>query len=198
MKSLRNILRFILRVKVYIVTYFYCILARLPFDTSWNINSRIFVVRPNLFHPKPKLTIGEKFKCNGKLTDNTFGIIQAVYIRLLPSAEVIIGNNVGISGSTISASKKIIIGNNVLIGSGCVITDSDSHPIIPEYRNDTSKIKSAPVVIEDDVFIGARTIVLKGVTIGCGSVVGAGSVVTKNIPPRSVVAGNPAVFIKNI
>ncbi|MBR1435568.1 MAG: acyltransferase, partial [Bacteroidales bacterium] len=65
-----------------------------------------------------------------------------------------------------------------------------------DYLTDEKNIATAPVRICDDVLLGARVIVLKGVTIGEGSVVGAGSVVTKNIPPHQIWAGNPARFIR--
>ena len=128
---------------------------------------------------------------------NTFGIIQPNVLNVRnPGAKIIMGDNVGISGSTISARQSIIIGNNVLIGSGCVICDNDAHPIHPMNRQDDRKTEVSPIVIGDDVFVGARCIILKGVTIGRGSVIGAGSVVTKDVPPMCIYAGNPAKFIK--
>ena len=105
----------------------------------------------------------------------------------------------GISGATLCAVEDILIGNNVMIGSGVIITTTDSHPIHWEARRlNTEPPASAPVIIGDDVFIGARAIILKGVTIGDGAVIGAGSVVTKSIPPRVIAAGNPARIIKEI
>ena len=88
----------------------------------------------------------------------------------------------------------------MLIGSGCLITDTDSHPLNWEDRlhNDDSKTKSKPIIIEDNVFIGARSIVLKGVTIGRGSVIGAGSVVIHSVPSNVVACGNPARVIKKL
>ena len=106
----------------------------------------------------------------------------------------------GISGSTLNASTSITIGNNVLIGSGCLITDTDSHPLNWQERKEQQNDKTAcaPIVIEDDVFIGARSIVLKGVTIGKGAVIGAGSVVSRDVPDFSVVCGNPAKVVKTL
>lgn len=90
------------------------------------------------------------------------------------------------------------IGNHVLIGGGVQIYDNDFHAIDYRDRGSNEVIKAAPVVIEDYAFIGANTIILKGVNIGKGSVVGAGSVVSKSIPSGEVWAGNPARFIKKI
>ena len=133
---------------------------------------------------------------------NSVGIFQPCFFNISASgSKIIIGNNVGISGSTINATTSITIGDNTIIGSGCLITDTDSHPIYAAERNlpDWPKYtKSKPIVIGKNVFIGARSIMLKGVTIGDGAVVGAGSVVTKDVPANTIVAGNPARVIKTI
>ena len=124
-------------------------------------------------------------------------MIQPVIIKTLSKkASIFIGDDVGISGCTISAAGSIYIGNEVLIGSGSLIVDNDAHAIHPNGRRYSALPKPAePVVIEDNVFIGARVIILKGVIIGTGSVIGAGSVVTKDIPPYSIASGNPAKVI---
>lgn len=91
----------------------------------------------------------------------------------------------------------VAIGDNVKIGACVLITDTDAHPL--DYlarRSSNEGTKSAPIVIEDDVWIGAHSIILKGVTIGAGSIIGAGSVVTKSIPAVCVAAGNPCRVIK--
>ena len=89
-----------------------------------------------------------------------------------------------------------------MIGGNCVIYDSDFHSLNPQDRKDRLKdknnAKKAKVIIEDNVFIGSHTTILKGVTIGKNSVIGACSVVTKNIPKNEVWAGNPISFIKKI
>ena len=195
---MRNILHFLRITKDKVITYFKCLNLSLPYDSTWIIHGKMVVARPNFLHDKGQLKIGKYFHAQAKMCYNTFGIIQPNLLMLTPHAHLILGDNVGISGSTISASNSITIGNNVLIGSGCVICDSDAHPIHPADRQDHKKTHSKPIVIEDDVFIGARCIVLKGVTIGKGSVIGAGSVVTKDVPTMCIYAGNPAVLIKKM
>lgn len=148
-----------------------------------------------------KIIIGDNFKCNNKVISNSIGLIQPCVFNISSSgSRIIIGNNVGISGSTINAATTITIGDNVMIGSGCLITDTDSHPLHwkdrLEERNEM--IMRSPITIENDVFIGARSIILKGVTIGKGAVVGAGSVVSKDVPPFAIVCGNPAKIVKLI
>lgn len=148
-----------------------------------------------------RLVIGDGFKCNNKVTSNSIGLIQPCVFNISTSgSRIVIGNNVGISGSTINATTTITIGDNVMIGSGCLITDTDSHPLhwkdrIEERNELTAR---APITIGDNVFIGARSIILKGVTIGEGAVVGAGSVVSKDVPPYTVVCGNPARIVKTL
>jgi len=142
------------------------------------------------------IQIGRAFTACSDPRWNSLGVFQRVTLKTVGhGAKLIIGDHVGISGCTISAATSITIGNHVLVGSGCLITDSDAHPVNPDERRSGGGGKSKPVIIEDDVFIGARAIVLKGVTIGRGSVIGAGSVVAKSIPPYSIAVGNPAKVI---
>lgn len=148
-----------------------------------------------------KLIIGKNFKCNNTFTSNSIGCYQRCMFNISTSNSIIsIGDDVGISGTSINAMSLVSIGNNVLIGAGCLITDNDSHPLhyADRYTEKTEDIKRAPIYIEDNVFIGTRSIILKGVTIGKGAVIGAGSVVTKDIPPFCVAAGNPAKVIKEL
>lgn len=145
------------------------------------------------------ITIGRNFKAVSATRYNSIGLIQPVVIKALwLEGSISIGDNVGISGATISSRKGITIGNHVVIGSGVLIVDNDSHPLHPDDRGDPSCTECAPVIIEDDVFIGARSIILKGVTVGRGSVIGAGSVVSKDVPQFTIVAGNPAQVIRKL
>jgi maltose O-acetyltransferase len=103
------------------------------------------------------------------------------------------GNNIFLNqGVRIACSREISIGDNTLIGDETVILDNDYHGV------GGSSAKVSPVRIESDVWIATRVIVLRGVTIGQGSAIGAGSVVTKSIPPRVFAAGVPARVIKAI
>lgn len=115
-------------------------------------------------------------------------------------AEIKIGDNVGMSSTCLWSHKSITIGNNVKIGGDTIILDSDCHSLnyIDRRSSDDLIYKiDKPIIIGDDVLIGARCIVLKGVTIGARSVIGSGSVVTKDIPADCIAAGNPCRVIRD-
>lgn len=115
------------------------------------------------------------------------------------NAQLIIGDNVGISSSCIWANQSITIGNNVNIGGDTIIMDSDIHSLNyldrRDPKTDSFSSKKIPIIIDNDVFIGSRCIILKGVHIGARSVIAAGSVVTKSIPEDCIAGGNPCMVI---
>lgn len=120
----------------------------------------------------------------------------AIYVE--SRASLTIGNDVGMSSTRMWIHESVTIGDNVKIGACVLITDTDAHPL--DYlarRTSNEGTKSAPIEIEDDVWVGAHSIILKGVTIGARSIIGAGSVVTKSIPADCVAAGNPCRVISN-
>lgn len=107
-----------------------------------------------------------------------------------------IGDNSGL-GERSEIYGDVRIGNDVMMGTQCIIytrNHSFDRSDIPMWRQGFSEVK--PVIIEDDVWIGGRVTILPGVRIGTGTIIGAGSVVTKDTPPNSIVAGNPAVVKK--
>lgn len=116
----------------------------------------------------------------------------------LPTAKIIIGEKTRIHGTCIHAYSKIEIGKECLIAGNCQIIDTNRHELSfsnPSLRlNVTTKAKE--IYIEDNVWIGANSIILPGVTIGEGAMIAAGSIVTKDVPPYSLVGGNPAKVIK--
>lgn len=151
-------------------------------------------------HGSGRIIIGDNVSINSSPNVNPVACGNETHLRAEGNGVLKIGNRVGISHSAITAMESVVIEDNVLIGSNCIICDTDFHSIDYEHRMEKpdNHIKTAPVVIKEGAFIGARCIILKGVTIGRHSVVGADSVVTKNIPDNEIWAGNPAVFIKII
>lgn len=130
----------------------------------------------------------------------------------LGSGKIKIGNNTYIGGpSKIGAIQSISIGNDVIIAGEVHIFDNNNHPTAPEVRYamtqsansegplwSWTEAEAKPVIIEDNVWIGERSTILKGVRIGKGSIVACNSVVTKDVPAYTIVAGNPAKVVKNL
>lgn len=144
-----------------------------------------------------KLKIGDNFYLSSGNGVNPIASNLSADVYVEPGAVLTIGNNVGMSSTRLWIHESARIGNNVKIGGCVLITDTDAHPMDYMTRRTSNEgKKSAPIVIEDDVWVGAHSIILKGVTIGARSIIGAGSVVTKNIPADCVAAGNPCRVIK--
>jgi acetyltransferase-like isoleucine patch superfamily enzyme len=115
-----------------------------------------------------------------------------------PESRIIIGGGTKFSNNVqVIAEKRITIGSRCLIGDAVLIMDSDGHALAAHERHDASPATDE-IFIEDIVFIGSRVIILKGVTIGKDSVVGAGSVVIRSIPSGVIAAGNPAKVIRTL
>ena len=135
--------------------------------------------------------------------------IRGVLCTMTSAACIKIGDRVGISSACLWAKESITIGNDVNIGGDCIIIDNDAHPHdYLQRRSDfryevgwdsyLETISTAPIVIEDDVWIGARCLILKGVHIGARSIIAAGSVVTGDIPADVIAGGNPCKIIRKI
>jgi acetyltransferase-like isoleucine patch superfamily enzyme len=151
----------------------------------------------NLQETDSAITIGERT------------IINAELLTFAHGGKIVIGNDCYIGDATrIWSGKSITIGNHVLIAHAVSIMDNLTHPVDhmarrQHYSDIFSKghpadidLGDRPIVIEDDVWIGAGAIILRGVTIGARSIISAGSVIRSDVPPDVIVAGNPAVVIR--
>jgi len=177
--------------------------ARLLFfmnDIPWRRGWRFYGLPIIQKHHGSVMRFGSGLQLRSTARSNPLGANHPVILcTWRANALLQIGENFAMTGGSIIAAEKIIIGNNVNVGANTIIMDTDFHPLEAEARRlDSEPAKTAPVFIEDDVFIGTNCLILKGVTLGQGSVIGAGSVVTKDVPPYTIVAGNPVRFIGNI
>lgn len=207
MNKLNLILRYIYKVNSFLLRrllYYYNFLVNsltfyfedISIGKKHEINGRIFI--KNL----GKLMIGDNFKANSGNKYNPIGGDSILRLICLKNAELIIGNNVGISNSTIYCTTKIVIEDTVVVGGGCKIWDTDFHSLDPAIRltslDKGGNIKKNPIWIKRNVFIGGGSVILKGVTIGENSVIGAYSLVSKDVPSNEIWGGNPAKFIKRL
>ena len=146
------------------------------------------------------LTIGSRTQLNS--LNLGYHVNMANPVKLMADrqgASISIGSDSRIHGSCIHAQERITVGDRVLIAAGCQIMDGSGHDTSFESpdRRITTKGSTKPVIIEDDVWLGAGVIVLPGAHIGRGTIVSAGSVVRGVIPSRSLVSGNPCVVVRS-
>jgi len=132
-----------------------------------------------------RLTVGDRVRL-----DSTVATLE---LAVLPGGHLEIGDNVFINyGSSLVSSAHVRVGDGCLIGTHVMVMDCDFHRVEDKAWDTTGQ----PVILEDRVWLGNRSIVLKGVTVGHDAVVAAGSVVTRDVPPRTVVAGVPARVVR--
>jgi acetyltransferase-like isoleucine patch superfamily enzyme len=178
-------------------------MARIHFlinGVVWNNKWRIFGLPIIQRYSGSRISIGDRIIIRSWVSSNPVAPYHPVFFSTRSkNAEITIGNDFGITGGSIIAMEKVEIGNRVLVGGNCLITDTDFHPLDMDTRiMQPHHAPGRPVSIADDVFIGAQSIILKGSTIGRASVIGAGSVVSGEIPPNVVAAGNPAVVLRRL
>lgn len=162
-----------------------CWLMGVKIGNDVSFNGKIYISR----FKHSTIIIGNHCTFNSHDLFNTRGVGNCIVRTYTDYAKIVIGNDTGFSGVSINARNLIKIGNNVMVGAGVIIGDNDDHP----ERLGTSE---APIVIGDNVFIGMRSIVMKGVTIGDNAVIGAGSIVTNDIPANCIAVGVPCKVIK--
>ena len=162
-----------------------------------NVHFRGKVFFKNARGSRGSIVIGDNVNINSSLAADPIGGDTRTILYTRNKGRIIIENGVGISNSTLVSDASITIGACTNIGGGTKIYDTDFHSLNPDIRlNGDNDVKTQPVCIGSRVFIGGHCIILKGVTIGDGAVIGAGSVVTKDIPANEIWAGNPARFLR--
>lgn len=161
----------------------------------------ILLGRPLIdIRPECRLCIGNGVTLNSR--NKGYFINMHSPVKLFadhPGAQILIGEKTRIHGTCIHAYQSVEIGKNCLIAANCHIIDCNGHAC--SFDDVENRIRTRgeirPVKIEDNVWVGAGTMILPGVTIGRGSIISANSVVTKNIPPMVLAGGNPAIVIKD-
>jgi len=190
----------LLKSKDRIVTLFSIMLFSTFFRGKVTIGrSARFVGMPSIIALGQSIEIGEELRLASSTLSNLLGVNHRVIIATISNGKIQIGNNFRMSGGSIVARCSIIIGNNVNVGVNCIITDSDHHAIEYSKRGlESSKdIATRPVIIGDDVWLGANVTILKGVTIGSRSIVGAGLTVKKSIPADHICTESGLRIVKN-
>lgn len=167
---------------------------------SWGNDWRFYGTPIIQKHRRSVMRFGPGLNLRSSIRSNPLGTTHPVILCTWRAGAVLeIGANFGMTGGTICSANSIKIGDNVSVGANTTIVDTDFHPIDPIKRKiDPQGAQTKPILIEDDVFIGMNCLILKGVSIGKGSVIGAGSVVTKSVPSGVIAAGNPARIIRSI
>lgn len=152
--------------------------------------------------PNSNITIGKNVTLISEHTANTAGINHPVILSAEgPNSKILIGDGVGMSGTSIVTCSSIEIGNNTYIGANVNIYGTDFHCIEANQRlkqKSTADAPTAPIKIGNNCWIASNVTILKGVTIGDNAVIGAMSLVNKDVPANTVYAGVPAKFIRKI
>lgn len=136
------------------------------------------------------ISVGKECRFMSKSWGNNIGLNHQCMLSAEKDAVLTIGDKCSFSGDSIRCFEKISIGNHVRVGANCLIIDGDAH------QDDPRSGRNKPIVIEDNVWIGGAVTVMKGVTIGKNSLIGYGSIVTKDIPANVIAAGNPCRVVK--
>jgi acetyltransferase-like isoleucine patch superfamily enzyme len=161
----------------------------------------VFLGRPMISRARDsRIVLGDGVRIHSTVRSNPLGCPQPSALRTLaPGAQLILGPDVGISGVALCAGVGIEIGEGSILGSGAMVFDNDFHSPAGQWGWGPDYSTGArPIKIGRGVFVGARAIILKGVTIGDRAMIGAGAVVTKDVPPFYCAVGNPArIFPKN-
>jgi acetyltransferase-like isoleucine patch superfamily enzyme len=155
----------------------------------------LFLGRPLISVVKgARIVLGDGVRVGSSVRANPLACFQPSALRAMaPGAQLILGPKVGISATALCAGVSIQVGQGTIMGAGAMVIDHDFHRPAGEWDwADEHQANARPVKIGRGVFVGARALILKGVTIGDRAVIGAGAVVTHDVPPHCVAVGNPA------
>ncbi len=175
----------------YFYTYF-CRLNAWLSGVDLGKNSQFYGFTTFQNQAKSALKIGNDCVFRSGHRSNLIGINRPCIISAFDNGVLTIGEGCGFSGTVIGCFSEITLGKSVRCGANTLITDADWH------QNDPRTSPPRPIVIKDNVWLGVNVIVLKGVTVGRHSVIGAGSVVTRDIPEGVVAAGNPCKVLRSL
>jgi acetyltransferase-like isoleucine patch superfamily enzyme len=182
----KNDIRWLLYEKYSKIIGFYDIkFQKILYGKRFKINTgyKVWGKMRLLVHGVGSITIGNNFHAVSDRKRSFITLFSPIQLTVIGNAEIIIGNHVGLNGTTITAR---------------IIVDNDGHNAWPPRDRWTTSGKSEEIIIENDVWIGMNCTILKGVKIGTGSIISAGSVVISNVEANSLYAGNPAIKIKSL
>lgn len=190
--------------KIFFIIYFIWNIINKPL-MKWNkvtigknvkFRGKVYIKTPNVFKKKKCIIIGDNVNINSSYKADPIGGDSHTILYVRKNGRIKIENGVGLSNTTIVSENSIIIGEYTNIGGGSKIYDTDFHSIKSDDRlNGDNNVLCKPVIIGKRVFIGGHCIILKGVNIGDDAVIGAGSIVTHNVPQGEIWGGNPAKCI---
>jgi acetyltransferase-like isoleucine patch superfamily enzyme len=169
---------------------------RIPWGRGWRFHGVPIIQK----HRGSQMSFGPGLSLRSSVRSNPLAPNHPVVLTTWQKKSFLeIGANFAMTGGTLCAAERIMIGNNVVVGANTNITDTDFHALAWKQRRlEPSGGRTAAIMIEDNVFIGMNCLVLKGVTIGQRSVIGAGSVIASDVPPGAIVACNPARVVREL
>lgn len=167
---------------------------RFSIDESFKVWGRMFI----LIHGAGSVSIGKNFHALSNARRSFITLYSKCHLTIIDDGMIIIGDHVGLNGTAITAKGKISIGDNSMVGPNTIIIDHDGHNSWPPETRWTTPGAVSNITIEDNVWIGMNCLILKGVKIGSGSIVGAGSVVVSDVEKNCLYAGNPAKKIRSL
>jgi acetyltransferase-like isoleucine patch superfamily enzyme len=151
-------------------------------------------------HRTGSIRIGDGCRIHSGFTGNPVGGGSRMAIWIGRGGRLTLGDRVGLGNSTIVCMRAVSIGDDAFVGGDCKVYDTDFHSLDPGERSLSGNpgARTAPVAIGPRAFVGGHSILLKGITIGAEAVVGAGSVVRRDVPEGQLWAGNPASFVRDL